>query len=244
MNIKKALSFLIHLPIHPQWLHMGNGPARKLLENSSGIVLDVGCADRWAEKALPASCEYIGLDYPPTGQVLYKSRPTVFADAAVLPFLDGSIDTVTMLFTLEHFARPDKAIAEAARVLRAEGLLLMTVPFFYPMHDEPHDYQRFTKYGLMRDMKLAGLEVKLIEGDLSNIETAGLMMSLSLGGMAKAALDKRSVMMLFIPVLALLITVNNCACWLMGKIFPDWTAVTNNFQIVARKAPLLNKEGS
>ncbi len=238
MSLTKFLSAFKLLPIHPQWLLNGNREAIRMLSDLSGLVLDIGCADRWVESALSPQCEYIGLDYLATGDGLYRCRPTVFADAACLPFPAESFNAVTLFEVLEHIAKPREAIMEAARVLKPDGMLLLTMPFMYPMHDEPYDFQRFTQHGLVREMKAAGLEIRSIKGDLSSIETAGLLMSLSLGGMAKVALDKRSAMILFIPALAVLITLNNCACWLMGRAFPNWPALTSNFQLIARKTAI------
>lgn len=48
-------------------------------------------------------------------------------DAEALPFEDGAFDAVVMSFGLLHLARPDLALAEARRVLRAGGRYAFTV---------------------------------------------------------------------------------------------------------------------
>jgi ubiquinone/menaquinone biosynthesis C-methylase UbiE len=48
-------------------------------------------------------------------------------DAEELPFRDESFDAVTMNFGLLHLGRPERAIAEAYRVLRAGGRFAFTV---------------------------------------------------------------------------------------------------------------------
>ncbi len=48
-------------------------------------------------------------------------------DAEALPFADGSFDAVVMNFGMLHLAQPDKAIAEAHRVLRPGGRYAFTV---------------------------------------------------------------------------------------------------------------------
>ncbi|KOR29987.1 hypothetical protein TI04_07295, partial [Achromatium sp. WMS2] len=42
----------------------------------------------------------------------------------------------------------DKALAEIHRVLKPGGRLYLSVPFFYPIHDAPYDFLRFTIHGL------------------------------------------------------------------------------------------------
>jgi len=50
----------------------------------------------------------------------------VAADAAALPFGDGSFDVVYSYNTFEHVAEPDKALGEALRVLRPGGLAFLS----------------------------------------------------------------------------------------------------------------------
>ena len=69
-------------------------------------------------------------------------------NAEALTFPDGSAGTVLMFELLEHLRHPQEAIAEAHRVLRAGGLLAMSVPFSYRLHGFPSDYWRFTASGV------------------------------------------------------------------------------------------------
>lgn len=69
-------------------------------------------------------------------------------DAHALPFVDGAFDVVLCTEVLEHLQEPQRAIDEMHRVLKPGGQLLLTTRFLFPIHDAPHDYFRFTKYGL------------------------------------------------------------------------------------------------
>jgi SAM-dependent methyltransferase len=69
-------------------------------------------------------------------------------DAQKLSFADDTFAAVVMLETLEHLPHPERALSEASRVLRKEGLLLLSVPFDYRLHGFPHDYRRLTSSGL------------------------------------------------------------------------------------------------
>ncbi len=69
-------------------------------------------------------------------------------DAHALSFADGSIGTVLLFEILEHLANPHRAVAEARRVLRDDGLLAVSVPFNYRLHGFPTDYWRFTASGV------------------------------------------------------------------------------------------------
>ncbi len=61
-----------------------------------------------------------------------KNRPAglafVVGEAHALPLLGGVIDAVTLHQTLEHVADPVRVLREIARVLKADGLLFLSVP--------------------------------------------------------------------------------------------------------------------
>lgn len=69
-------------------------------------------------------------------------------DAQTLSFPDESVGTILLFEIIEHLPHPEKAIAEAWRVLRNDGLLALSVPFNYRLHAFPTDYWRFTASGI------------------------------------------------------------------------------------------------
>jgi SAM-dependent methyltransferase len=86
----------------------------------------------------------------------------VLGDAQALGFADASFDTVLCTEVLEHLPEPQRAVDEMWRVLRPGGQLLLTTRFLFPIHDAPHDYFRFTKYGLRYLLRRFG-EVEIDE---------------------------------------------------------------------------------
>jgi SAM-dependent methyltransferase len=235
-TLRRIVDLFRHTPLHPQWL-LGSERARasclKIIE--SGSVLDIGCADRWVEKQLPPGSKYIGIDSPITGVQIYHSRPDVFADASHLPLRNASIDAVVILEVVEHLRYPREALCEIARVLKPRGLLLLTMPFLYPIHDAPHDYQRLTIHGLAREMEAAGLHVESVEPSLGAAETAGVIGCLALGGMAVQAVQRRRPGVMLIPLVAMAIPVINLLAWFAGRLLPSWSAVTAGYSLRARK---------
>ena len=70
------------------------------------------------------------------------------ADVHSLPFSDGSFDYVLAVEVFEHLRNPARAASEIRRVLKLGGKAIVTIPFMFRVHAEPHDYQRLTGGGL------------------------------------------------------------------------------------------------
>ncbi len=85
-------------------------------------------------------------------------RPDVVGDVEALPLRHSSADTVLSLEVLEYVPRPHVALAEMHRVLRANGHLLLSVPFVHRM-DSASDRWRFSENGLRDALGSAGFSV-------------------------------------------------------------------------------------
>ena len=199
----------------------------------SGRVLDIGAADRWIESNLPANAEYVALDYPSTGRDLYGSRPDVFGDGARLPFVDGCLDAVLCLEVLEHVPEPEAVLKEIARVLKSGGRACITMPFLYPLHDAPFDFQRFTEYGLRRSIRQAGLEITGLRKSGHAIRTAGLLTCLAIAG---GVYTRRGwVKWLFLPAVAIMVLLVNVAAWALSLLWPDWGNIAAGHELEVSK---------
>lgn len=55
-----------------------------------------------------------------------------------------SVGTVLTLETLEHVEFPRKALEEVHRILKPNGILIITSVMKFPIHEYPYDYWRFT----------------------------------------------------------------------------------------------------
>jgi SAM-dependent methyltransferase len=80
-----------------------------------------------------------------------------------LPIADLPVDTIILSDVLEHLPEPEKTWTEMARVLKSSGHVIMNVRFFYGLHEQPHDYYRYTEFALRRFARNAGFEVLVLE---------------------------------------------------------------------------------
>lgn len=127
----------------------------RLPSAQQGTLLDLGCGTRpysHLYKGRFAHC--IAGDYDIRGSI------DIRLDAARLPFPNASFDVVLMSEVIEHVPEADKALSEISRVLKPGGLLLITWPFNYMMHEIPHDYVRYTEFGMALYMSRAGMKIE------------------------------------------------------------------------------------
>ena len=101
-------------------------------------------------------------------QVIYANlstakQPHVQADAEAIPFGSEVFDAVICAELLEHVPNPPAVLAEAHRVLRSGGTLLLCVPFLNRIHGDPHDYGRYTDSYWSRTLQTAGFRDIRIE---------------------------------------------------------------------------------
>jgi len=74
--------------------------------------------------------------------------PDIVMSAEALGFKESVFDIVLCLEVLEHVKNPTAAMSQLHRVLKKDGLLYLSTPFICGIHDAPHDYYRYTEYGL------------------------------------------------------------------------------------------------
>jgi SAM-dependent methyltransferase len=80
-----------------------------------------------------------------------------------LPFRDKEFDTIILSDVLEHIPVPERLWKEMARILSRNGKIIMNVPFYYWLHEEPHDYYRYTEHALRRFVEISGLRLIKLE---------------------------------------------------------------------------------
>jgi SAM-dependent methyltransferase len=133
--------------------------AKSQLPSSDRIVLDVGCGNKpYAD--LFEDCAYFGVNYSTA-----DANPDIVANAMFLPIASQAVDLVFCSQVIEHVQRPWRLVEECFRVLRPGGWLVLSAPFYWPLHEEPHDYFRFTRYGLESLVLSAGFSNCRIECD-------------------------------------------------------------------------------
>jgi SAM-dependent methyltransferase len=140
-----------------------------------GRVLDVGCGTKPYRRLFPAATQYYGTETHRTFTAGTQADVTAFGEA--LPFRAGAFDGVVCTEVLEHVPEPADFLREMVRVLRPGGVLLLTTPQTWGLHEEPYDFYRYTKYGLQYLFGKAGLEMVEVAPTTGTLGTVGQRLS-------------------------------------------------------------------
>ena len=137
----------------------------------AGPVLDLGCGrGYWMQDLAQRGVPAVGVEHDPQrARLAARYGPVVAGDAAHLPLAGASVGVVWCLHVLHHLPDPAAVLAEAHRVLRPGGTLILAET----VEDNPllragrrlHDswdgvgiHARFTARSLLTDVAAAGLE--------------------------------------------------------------------------------------
>ncbi len=120
-------------------------------------VLDAG-AGEGAYRRHFSRQQYVGFDLG-IGDANWNYRQLdVIGDLSALPFRGGVFDACLNIVTLEHVREPAGVLLEIARALEPGGRLLLVVPQEWEVHQAPHDYFRYTRFGCAWLLEQAGFE--------------------------------------------------------------------------------------
>ena len=149
---QRGLCHTLSLPRHRLHVHL-----KDLIErHARGAGLDAGSGRAPYREFLRRRCGTVtGIDVEVRGDGVdhvgdIQNMPEIASD---------SIDTILCTQVLEHVPRPRDALREMKRVLRPGGVAILSVPHLSIIHEAPHDYFRYTRFGMQELCGGAGLEV-------------------------------------------------------------------------------------
>jgi len=202
----------------------------QLLPALTGEILDVGCGSKPYEKFL--NCiSYVGLeiDSPATRA---KSQADYFYDGTTFPFNEQAFDSVMTNQVIEHVSDADLFLDEIHRVLKEDGKLLLTVPFIWALHEQPHDHRRFTIFGIKALLEKHGFEVLELRKSVNNLSIFPQLFNVYVYGKFQAATHSAVGQLLLSLVLAPINIIG-----LIGLILPTNEDLYLDNIVLARKVP-------
>jgi len=100
------------------------------------IVVDVGCGNHRIHP------DIICLD------MFDYEAVDVVCDLDHLPFRHGTVDVFASRSVIEHIPNPTHVIQKMYECTKQGGYSIHCIPFLFPFHASPHDFQRYTHKGL------------------------------------------------------------------------------------------------
>lgn len=139
---------------------------------SKGRVLDIGCGNKPYKKLFSDKCdEYLGCDIVQSSEKCVN----IICEATNIPQKDNSFDTIFCTQVIEHVDDHNKLINEMYRLLKPNGYVILSGPMYWHLHEEPHDFFRFTKYGFKYIFEKQGFEIVEILANGGKWATFGQM---------------------------------------------------------------------
>jgi SAM-dependent methyltransferase len=140
-----------------QWLKLDPSKARResnrwLREHTAdttGAVLSIGSGPDYDKEGGYYRDYFKNCSSYTTSEVSADFGCDLVLDVRSMPQVrDGSYDCIFCSGVLEHVDDYRSGLSEITRVLKPGGILLLGLPFRQAIHLPPHDYWRFTEYGL------------------------------------------------------------------------------------------------
>jgi len=131
--------------------------------HTKGVLLDVGSGKQPYKKLFNNHVEhYLSMDYPKIKDQKDHAKPSIMGDGYNLPVRCNVIDTVLNTQVLGDVSSPDLFISELKRVLKKEGILLISVPLLFPVSSIV-DMYRYTNHGIIFLLVKNGFKIERVD---------------------------------------------------------------------------------
>lgn len=136
-----------------------------------GRLLDLGCGNKPYSLIYNEICDYsVGCDVPFSLHKDSKVEVLCLAEDIDRHFDKKSFDCILFTEVLEHTVDDRTVMKNINLLLKENGNLIISAPFTYVLHESPHDYRRYTIFGL----------TKLLEDNhfkVMNVHSTGAVLS-------------------------------------------------------------------
>jgi SAM-dependent methyltransferase len=141
-----------------------------------GLLIDIGCGSKPYEFIFDVD-SYLGIDLEISGHSHVSSKVDCFYDGKTIPFPTSHFDFALSSEVFEHVFNLDQLLQEIWRVLKFDGLLVITCPFVWAEHEVPFDFGRYTSFGIRDLLERNGFKVLSLEKSNGLISTIAQLTS-------------------------------------------------------------------
>ncbi len=179
----------------------------KLLEMNKkyykGEVLDIGGRDRGIFiKPKDKVTNWIFAD------IEKKHSPDIVLNVCNMKMIKNkSIDVINAIELFEHVENIEQALKECYRVLKNNGIMIISIPFLFPIHSDPKDFQRWTEDKWKNKLKCMGWRTEKIEIMGRFFTVIAEMIKIFIKTFPRLF---KIFLYLFFPLLDLLVKIDDC----------------------------------
>lgn len=219
------------------WLiyDIGDRFLEKHARHYKGVLYDLGCGEApFRDFFLRYARHYIGVDWAGS---YHDTKADIAADLnKPLPIESGVADTVVSLSVMEHLCEPQVMLNEAYRILRPDGMMIMQVPWQWWIHEAPHDYFRYTPYGLRYLLEKAGFTDIQIEAQCGFFTTWIVKFNyFSNRAIQGPKVVRRAIKLFLVPFWY----VGQVLAPYLDKLDKDWELETQGYFVLAKKPSII-----
>lgn len=215
------------------WLayDIGDRFLEKCIPLYQGILYDLGCGESPYKKFFLQYAEkYIGVDWLGS---CHDTSADISADLnQPLPIEDEVANTIISLSVMEHLCEPQMMLNEAYRILKPRGSMVLQVPWQWWIHEAPHDFFRYTPYGLKYMFEKSGFI------DVNVIPQSGFFTTMTMKMNYFSTRFVRGPKFLRLVIKAGLIPfwyVGQKLAPILDKLDRNWASETSGYYVTARK---------
>ena len=193
--------------------------------------MDLGCGEApFKDYFLQFSDSYIGVDWTKT---LHNSKADIVSNLnEKIELDDETADTIISLSVMEHLCEPQIFLHESYRILKTGGIMILQVPWQWHVHEAPHDYFRYTPYGLKYMFEKAGFINIKVEAHTGFFTTWIVKFNyFSMRFIRGHKLFRWLLKAILIPIW----TIGQLLAPYLDKLDRNWAAETQGYFVMARK---------
>ncbi|MBC7688941.1 MAG: class I SAM-dependent methyltransferase [Aquabacterium sp.] len=203
---------------------------KAILEYGKGDLLDLGCGNKpYEEWYKPVTKSQVGCDIMQSSE----NKVDVICLATALDFPDHSFDTILCTQVLEHVFDHHTLLKEAHRVLRPGGVIILTVPFCWELHEVPYDFFRITRHGLEELFKEQNFTVDTLKANGGKWAAMFQMFISTVFSTFSHRTVRSKVLKIIFIEFRLTWVINKMAIWIDDRYFDEWW--TLNYIVIAKK---------
>lgn len=218
------------------WLiyNIGDRFLKKYVHLYTGDLFDLGCGESpYRDFFLNYARSYTGVDWVDS---YHNTSADIAADLNMpFPIESDVADCVVSLSVLEHLYEPQNMLNESFRILKPGGNLIIQVPWQWWIHEAPHDYFRYTPYGLRHMLGKAGFVDIDIDAQSGCFTTLFIKLNYFTRRFVRGPKVAR---LLILAALTPMWYLNQKLAPLLDKLDRNWFLESSGYYVLAKKPPI------